>query len=462
VIPELFCYAYVTPPKTMYANVSRLLLGSRVSLNFKSGQFEVASQTIYLANTSEHQGSASNPESASEATLQALAEEVRKLKPLEGQVAVPLSGGTDSSILWALCHRELGIRDSYSTGYPFEDPRRDREKEYALSAAAALGAKHHFFEMTTEDYLRAVVECIHVAEEPIHMQAALFQGQYDTGVPPETGVLVSGQGADGINGFRLQAKLRAARTEFSTRWVAGNPDLGLRLARLLHSAGIRTKQLDVAVGEHLALDDPDNTIWMHEKYGSEEWVQQYFGTTREQTIQGRYELVKMFGDHDIYDRLALLYVYSDIAVAGALWSKVAEAHGRGIFYPFTAFTVMDAALSVPWDVKLAELKKILREVARLLKVPEFIMSRPKSGLGIDPDRWAVEGGVLEPLIPFLDDVFDVELIRRLQGRPNRRNATTFWCALNYSIWRRLFIDNEPVETLLDEIVESSRSPAGRS
>ena len=151
VIPELFSYAYVTPPNTMYANVKRLLLGSQVSFGFKSGKPEITSQTIYLASTTERRDIASSPERAAEATLQALANEVRKLRHLEGQVAVPLSGGTDSSILWALCRRELGVRRSYSTGYSFEDPRRDREKEYALSAAKAFGAEHHFFEMTTED-----------------------------------------------------------------------------------------------------------------------------------------------------------------------------------------------------------------------------------------------------------------------------------------------------------------------
>jgi asparagine synthase (glutamine-hydrolysing) len=454
VIPELFSYAYVTPPNTMYADVKRLLLGSRVSFGFKSGKPEIVSEIIYLGKTTASRGSASTPEAAAEATLQALADEVRKLRPLKGQVAVPLSGGTDSSILWALCNRGLGIRDSYSTGYSFEDPQRNREKEYALSAAKAFGAQHHFFETTTKDYLRAVVECIHVSEEPIHMQAALFQRQYAAGMPPETRVLVSGQGADGINGFRLQAKLHAARQKISTRWVAGKPDVALGLARALRSAGIRSRQLDVATGEHLALADPDNTIWMHEKYGNESWAQEYFGTTREQTIQGRHELVKMFGEHDIYDRLALLYVYSDIAVAGAMWSKIAESHGRGILYPFTAFPVMDAALSIPWDVKLSELKKILREVARLLRVPEFIMSRPKSGLGIDPDRWAVKDGALEPLIPLVKGVFDIDVIRRLQKKPNRCNATTFWCILNYAIWRRLFIDGEPIETLLCEIESS--------
>ena len=55
------------------------------------------------------------------------------------------------------------------------------------------------------------------------------------------------------------------------------------------------------------MGDPDNTIWIHEKYGNEPWARRYFGTTREQTIQGRYELVRHFEDLDVYDRLVSLF-----------------------------------------------------------------------------------------------------------------------------------------------------------
>ena len=63
--------------------------------------------------------------------------------------------------------------------------------------------------------------------------------------------------------------------------------------------------------------------------------------------------------------------------------------------------------------------------------------------------------MLEPLIALTNGIFGADVIRRLQKKPNRRNATIFWCILNYSIWKRLFIDNEPVETLLDEVVVNS-------
>ena len=50
-------------------------------------------------------------------------------------------------------------------------------------------------------------------------------------------------------------------------------------------------------------------------------------------------------------------------------------------------------------------------------------------------------------------------IRELQAKPNRKNATTFWSLLNYAIWKRLFIDDEPVESLLGEIGRAPSRPS---
>jgi hypothetical protein len=127
-----------------------------------------------------------------------------------------------------------------------------------------------------------------------------------------------------------------------------------------------------------------------------------------------------------------------------------------MFYPFTAYPVMDGALSLSWDVKLAQMKRVLLGVARRLEVPEFILTRRKSGLGIDPDRWAVRDGALEPLIALTRGTVDIDAIRDLQKTPKRKNATTFWSLLNYAIWKRLFIEGASVEALLDEAAIPSR------
>jgi len=401
-------------------------------------------------------------EQAADRTLEALVEQVRALSHFKDQVAVPLSGGLDSSILWALCHRELGVQESYSTSYPFEDPRRDIERDYAFSAAKAFGAEHRHFETTDEAFLGAIVAAIRAAEAPTNMQAVLFNLHYATGVPPETRLLVSGGGADVDQGKRFHQKIHAAKQSPSTRWAMAHPVLARRLAGLLHSATIRTKGLDLVNGLTCPADDLAHVAWLFDKGGSEQWVRDRFGAVAEPSIQGRFDLIQQLEGYGPMDLVALVGLYSNVTVSQGSWATLAEASGMGMYFPFLSEAVMDTAFSISWEKKLEPPKNILRQVARRLSVPEFIITRKKTGLGSSPDRWALEGGLLEPLLGLTDEMFEIEMIRRLQSKPNSRNSTVIWLIVAYSVWKRLFIDNESVEALLDKVAAQSARLADQS
>ena len=93
------------------------------------------------------------------------------LKPASQSVATLLSGGVDSSILCGLVEQQLDSYDTYSSSYPFEDPEKDFEKTYALSAAAALSTRHNFFVPNSHDFLTGVVEGLSNAETPLGSSA---------------------------------------------------------------------------------------------------------------------------------------------------------------------------------------------------------------------------------------------------------------------------------------------------
>jgi hypothetical protein len=70
--------------------------------------------------------------------------------------------------------------------------------------------------------------------------------------------------------------------------------------------------------------------------------------------------------------------------------------------------------------------------------------------GIHPDRWVKKGGVFEPLIPLASKVFDEKEIRKMQSTESKK-AMTYWNMLNYAVWKRLCINDEPLEVLLEEL-----------
>src|SRR5947208_15859257 len=99
---------------------------------------------------------------------------------------------------------DLGVTRSHSTSYPFETEANDVEKHYALTAAEALGAKHHLFVPTTRQFVRGFLDAVSIAEEPIvHTQSVLMLLMLRNGLPAGEGTVVVGQGADGTFGLRI-------------------------------------------------------------------------------------------------------------------------------------------------------------------------------------------------------------------------------------------------------------------
>ncbi len=118
--------------------------------------------------------------------------------------------------------------------------------------------------------------------------------------------------------------------------------------------------------------------------------------------------------------------------------------------PYYDRNVLNYVFSIPWQLKLQTSKVLSKELARHCGIPEFIYNRPKKSFGIIPKRWAIKGGVFEPLIPLASKIFDEKEIRKMQSIDSKK-AMTYWNILNYSIWKRLIINNEPIEVLLEEI-----------
>jgi hypothetical protein len=117
-------------------------------------------------------------------------------------------------------------------------------------------------------------------------------------------------------------------------------------------------------------------------------------------------------------------------------------------------------------VKLAEPKGVLRGVARRIGVPEFIIGRPKADFSANARHWALPGGVLDPLVPLAAKVWDEKELRRLQAKyaadRSMPAAYTFLALLNYSMWKRLFVNREPLHALLDELERSTAAAARAS
>jgi asparagine synthetase B (glutamine-hydrolysing) len=182
----------------------------------------------------------------------------------------------------------------------------------------------------------------------------------------------------------------------------------------------------------------------------------------EDVMSGRCAAIESRQPRSIYDVLTAEQ-FTDTYVTTSLWSKLAENTGKLLYCPFLARDIMEYGLTIPWEVKLRQPKRVLRQLARALGIPEFVITRPKSGFGWETSRWAVAGTAFDALVPVASKAFDERALAETRST-DQESAKLFWAMLSYALWKRLCIDMDPLDTLHEELsrslrdVQSVRSP----
>lgn len=447
-LPEFFTYSYILPPQTLYQNIFRLSPGSRLEVRSDGDKCRIKHKNeCYPPPITERRSDSLDTITSN--TLNCLSQSVGALGIGKERLAVMMSGGLDSSILFKLCENDYGDVATYSTEYPFEDPGKNIERKYALSAADAFGSPHTHFEVTTGDYLSGLVETIAAGEEPLrHLQYVMYYLLVKKGLPQTSDIIISGEGSDSIWGLGSHYLLNSSRrVPFG---LLSNYTI-LKLLKASAPAGSlpgRVVNQLIRMRTLTASDDPQN-ICFFESWGNEELVCRYFNTTRSDIIRNRADVISTWSGHSVYDIMSMVVSLGDEAAHQQILSKSAETVGKIVYYPFSRREVLDYAYSIPWKIKIARPKNVLRRVAQKLEVPEFIIKRRKSGFGLRRIDWAQEGNIFEPLVRLAFGVFGEREVRSIQDRDPVK-AMTFWNMLNYAIWKRLCVNNEPLEVLIDE------------
>lgn len=452
-LPEYFIYRLVMPPNTLFSGIKQLMPGDTIELSV-SDESGVQLSSMRFFNPAEDIEIIDTSEKDLVGIGRSLLEQsLAELSPIHERITVFLSGGLDSSLLFSMAQKKWGIKKTFSTCYPFELPSMNKEKSYALDAANAFGASHSLFECSSREYLVALIDSIAIAEEPIHhLQSPMIYLLYNkASLQIEHPVILSGLGAGTFFGLHSHFDIANQATNFFR--LVKQP-IG-RVLSLLNIAGIFSEEdffsIDGRLNVNHSIDDPANVLWATGAYGSWDWVCSYFGITRDKIVAHRARTLSRYKGRSAFDLISFLDYFADAAVTQSLWGKLAEYFGAISYNPFTEDKFINYACNIPWNIRLKAPKHVLKNIARSINVPEFIITRPKSGFGIRNPAWAAPGGLFEPLIS-LSNAFSPMEMRTLQGR-DPSNAMIFWNMINYALWKRLFILGQSVEDLQRELAQ---------
>ncbi len=451
-LPEFFVYCHLTPPATFYRGISAMPLGDTLTFDLGRSGWRAGPRSGFTLPSVR-----ADREDFSAEVAGALERAFAAIGPLDDRTAVLLSGGVDSSVLAAMARR-LGSREAtYGTSYPFERPGDDLEREYALSAAAAMGGAHEHHVPTLRRYLTGVVEAVAAAEMPIHgLQTVLLNCVYRDGQRERVRLVLNGDGADTAFGSGTHQSI----------YCAGRP---LPLESLWNTNAVRKLLWRTATGvggrfadrlwtrKNLAYerDDPRHIIWWQDRFGDVPWTRAHFGVDEAACSTTRRAALARHRNESIVDAAVLLNL-ANLHCLTVPWSLAAQSAGRAQYFPYLHPAVVETALSIPWPRRvLPETKQQLRTAARRLGVPDMVLTRPKACFGIEPDRWAGPGGPLEPLVRLAAPIVGADTIRGVQ-LPDQRLSRIFWNLLIYAIWYRLFIKGETSVALIAELHDGIR------
>lgn len=444
------------PPKTLYKDIYRLLPGSKVNV-------EIDKNNGITESINNYSPPPKNPKKSHQTivkeTYDILFEAIQELRPFRKKVAFLLSGGLDSSILFKICQsKDFNIKTTFSAMYPFEDPKKGLERKYALTAAKEFNVKHRLLNITNKDFQIGLIEAILAAEEPIHhLQSVLIYLIIKNFIPKEKKIIINGQGAEVGWGEVFHKRIHRNK-KILIKLLSFGPvsiyrkffNISAKFPYLKKYFKELLNRLIFKLSENFPKNDYRNILWYFGKYGNFEWVSNYFNINKQEIIKNRYNLIKGFNNHSYFDLVSLMGLLGDSDITISIWSKLAESKKKIMYYPYFYPKLINYSFTIPWKIKLSNFKKILVDIAYKLAIPEFIIKRPKSGFSIKTKKWATKGGVLDSLIPTASKIFRRDLIIHLQSE-NFEKSMTLWNILNYSIWKRLWIENEPASNLLSEI-----------
>jgi len=448
-LPEFFVFRFVMSPSTLYKDIFQLCAGDQLQIKIKNNKANL--HKIYNYNPPKLNDK-KNINIITEQTIELLNNSIWGLNSRKNKMSVLLSGGLDSSILFRICQQNFKTNTTFSTGFPFEDPKNDLEKDYSLSAANLFNTKHHFFDMTSNDYLQGFIESISKAEVPMHHLQSVPIYLLSHKIPETKNIVILGLGADDIFGTMSQYNLFRIEKNFILKLLAKYQQFFI--LKYLFTLNKSWQNYWYALENYnkstYSKTDISNLLWSIGVYGSIEWTSNYFNLTKKDIINGRYKEIIKFQNQSIYSMISMLLYLGSASTTQAIWSKLGESQKKIFYYPYTNIDLINYAFSIPWDIKLEKPKNVLRLVAQQIEIPEKIINRPKSSFGIDPKQWAEKDGVFESVIPLASKVFDEKEIRKMQSTEPKK-AMTYWNMLNYAIWKRLCINNEPLNALLEEL-----------
>ena len=447
VVPEYMAYRYVTPPKTLYKNIKKLICGQSLEIDLQKNA--VLSDSLYnYSNVSP--GSMPNESEISQKLLDMMGSHITDTGANSTTPGILLSGGLDSSLLGVLSHKTVKNIKSFSSSFEFVD-KSDDENYYAQSVADNLSMDHTIYNGTKENYLKGLVESIYCNEEPIHhLQSVMLYKIFAESAASDCDIMFCGEGADMMFGNVLHSKTFKYRKLIALMNATGGNKILGQILKMLNSSDARWEYFAKIFGRNYSKNN--HILYTIGLFGDTKFLLDNMNYNLNDIFASHIKLANNYSERSLFDLITIMSIFTEGFYSTAIWNKLAEKNNISIIYPFLTKDLIDYILTVPWTQKLKENKYYIRQMLRANSFPEEFVTRPKLSFGFPFKYWATKNSLFQPIVDMMQDSYDKKLLDKLQTE-EPKIAMILWNLINLFIWHKLFIDNVSSEDLSGEIID---------
>ncbi|KPJ56536.1 hypothetical protein AMJ49_04645 [Parcubacteria bacterium DG_74_2] len=313
------------------------------------------------------------------------------------------SGGLDSSVLCSLMKKSKVRFNMYSTGFEFNS-EDFLEKNYSLTASILLNKKTKYVSFNFNELLCLLPEIIFATEEPIgHIQTLLFYALIKKNKKYFNPILVNGQGADSIFGTNSQYNFLNKKTK-------------------LNSLKIKIPKYSFLKKDYVSSIKKNRKLFLLN--------------------------LKDFSD---LDKDFVFNLRGDTDITLNCWTKCVNYNSLFIIYPLFQKKFISEINKLKWETRIRESKYYLKKLARENNIPKRLIYRKKGTFGPISKAWSKS---FFSLLPLCYDYFDKKGFKNMKRKENRY---ILWNIINYSIWRKIFIENKSYKKIEKEIEKIIRN-----
>jgi len=340
----------------------------------------------------------------------------RRLEIADVPVGVLLSGGLDSSLLVGLLAQKYGQVKTYSVGFEDQPEERGHEFEYSDAVVEKFATDHQRFHIQNDQVLKRLPEAITHMPEPMVEQDAVAFYLLAEQVSQDIKVVQSGQGADELfAGYFWYPKMQAAQGAALERFAPYYFDRDFaEYAQTVNSHYVQQDYTSALVQQALEQCEADTYI-----------------------------------DSVLHFDVTTLIVDDPVKRVDSM----TMAWGLEARVPFLDHELVELAMTMPPEMKLASGgKHVLKQISRGL-VPDSVIDRPKGYFPMPALKY-VRGEFLTMVTDVLNSsacrqrgLFARDYVERLLDAPDqhhtRLQGSKVWHMALLELWLQTHVDSVP-------------------